>query len=261
MIICAAGDIHGAIDRLYAEVASFERALGVQFDWVLQVGDFGVWPDPGRIDSATRKHGGAGDFPAWHAERRPVPRPTLFIKGNHEDVAWLAERGGAQILPGLWHLRNGGAIRLAPTHLMVGGIGGCYAEADYAMPSAKLKQAAKRHFTREEVDALSRRGHLDLILFHDAPAGIQFGHKVSATEGLADVVARCRPRLVLFGHHHRRVDAEIAGVRCMGLNRGGAPGSLVALSVEEGSKAIEVLGEWPLELAAGDAGAQEAGQG
>lgn len=44
MIISVAGDIHGAIDRLYAEVAEFERALGVQFAWVLQVGDFGVWP-------------------------------------------------------------------------------------------------------------------------------------------------------------------------------------------------------------------------
>jgi hypothetical protein len=44
MIICAAGDIHGAHDRLFEDVLAFEEALGVRFEWVLHVGDFGVWP-------------------------------------------------------------------------------------------------------------------------------------------------------------------------------------------------------------------------
>jgi len=40
MFICAAGDIHGAMDRLYDDVLAFEEALGVRFDCVLHVGDF-----------------------------------------------------------------------------------------------------------------------------------------------------------------------------------------------------------------------------
>jgi hypothetical protein len=48
MFICAAGDIHGAMDRLYDDVLAFEGSLGVRFDYVLHVGDFGVWPDPDR---------------------------------------------------------------------------------------------------------------------------------------------------------------------------------------------------------------------
>lgn len=63
MFICAAGDIHGAINRLYEDVLAFEISLGIRFDWVLHVGDFGVWPDAEDIDKATRKHDGAGDFP------------------------------------------------------------------------------------------------------------------------------------------------------------------------------------------------------
>ena len=55
MILCAAGDIHGGIDRMYAGVLALEAALNVRFDWVLHVGDFGVWPNPGRIDAATRR--------------------------------------------------------------------------------------------------------------------------------------------------------------------------------------------------------------
>ena len=46
MLICAAGDIHGAMDRLYHDVLEFEASLGVRFDYVLHVGDFGIWPDP-----------------------------------------------------------------------------------------------------------------------------------------------------------------------------------------------------------------------
>lgn len=65
MLICAAGDIHGAMHGLYADVAAFEATLGIRFDQVLHVGDFGIWPDPNRIDKATRHHEGAGDFPSW----------------------------------------------------------------------------------------------------------------------------------------------------------------------------------------------------
>ena len=91
MIFCAAGDIHGALDRLYDDVLAFEASLGVRFAHVLHVGDFGIWPDPDRVDRATKNHDGAGDFPRWFAERRTAPRPTLFIKGNHEDFDWLED--------------------------------------------------------------------------------------------------------------------------------------------------------------------------
>lgn len=54
MLLCAAPDIHGAIDRMYDDVLSFENVLGNPFEGVLHVGDF--WPDPNRIDRATRRH-------------------------------------------------------------------------------------------------------------------------------------------------------------------------------------------------------------
>jgi hypothetical protein len=95
------------MDRMYEDVLAFETALGERFEWVLHVGDFGVWPDANRIDKATKKHDGAGDFPAWLAERRPAPRKTLFIKGNHEDFVWLDAQHDPEVLPGLFYLRTG----------------------------------------------------------------------------------------------------------------------------------------------------------
>jgi len=32
MLICAAGDIHGALDRLYEDVLAFEDTLGMRFE-------------------------------------------------------------------------------------------------------------------------------------------------------------------------------------------------------------------------------------
>ena len=80
------------MNRLYEDVLAFEESLHIRFDYVLQVGDFGVWPNPDRVDKATRRHDGAGDFPVWLRDNRTAPRPTIFIKGNHEDFAWLDSR-------------------------------------------------------------------------------------------------------------------------------------------------------------------------
>ena len=195
MILCVGGDIHGALDRFFSDVLAFEAALGVRFEVVLHVGDFGVWPDPERIDRATREHDGAGDFPAWFAEGRAAPRPTVFIVGNHEDFTWLAERKGKEILPGLTYLPNGQTIDLGEQRVRVGGLGGCYGPRDYERQVRDLQGYEKRHYTRDEVERLGARDGIDILLLHDAPAGVQFVQKrgngretryMSEAAGLAD---------------------------------------------------------------------------
>ncbi len=60
MILFLCGDIHGNIVKFYDDILAVEKNLGFEADWVLQTGNFGIWPDPARIDRATRNHGGAG---------------------------------------------------------------------------------------------------------------------------------------------------------------------------------------------------------
>ncbi len=252
MFICAAGDIHGAIGRLYDDVLAFETSLGVRFDWVLHVGDFGIWPDPQRIDRAARDHDGAGDFSEWLAAARPAPRRTIFIKGNHEDFEWLDAQKVAEVLPGLTYLRNGCKIDLEGARrerVCVGGIGGCYGPSDYARRSATLQGYARRHYTRDEVDRLAGTQRLDIVLTHDAPAGVRFqrprhdGGYVSQAAGLDGLLARARPRVCFFGHHHARIDADVSGVRCIGLNKVGCPGNLVAIEFDSQGREWSLLGE------------------
>ncbi len=252
MLICAVGDIHGAMDRMYEDVLAFEQHLGCRFDWILHVGDFGIWPDPERLDRATRKHGEAGDFANWLTERRAAPRPTVFIKGNHEDFDWLEAQPRNEILPGLFYLPNGQTLDLtdgAGGTLRVGGVGGCYGPSDYATPSRELKGYERRHYTSDEVERLTALDRVDIVLTHDAPAGISFPRHnrgrgfVSRSEGLAALIERLSPTVCFFGHHHTRVDAEITGVRCIGLNKVAEPGNMVAIDISQDHDAWILLGE------------------
>jgi predicted phosphodiesterase len=253
VILCAAGDIHGALDRMFTDISAFEIALSVRFDWVLHIGDLGLWPDATRVDGATRRHEGAGDFPAWLADRRAAPRPTVFIKGNHEDFVWLDAQPNAEVLPGFHYLRNGQVyeLRSGDETLRVGGIGGCFGPSDFERRSAALQGYAKRHYTREEVDALAAQDGLDIVLTHDAPAGVAFErHRrgagyISEATGLDELLARTQPRICLFGHHHSRFDSTVAGVPCVGLNKSPHPGYLVGIEMHAGQREWRILGEWP----------------
>jgi predicted phosphodiesterase len=253
MFICAAGDIHGALDRLYEDVFAFETLLGIRFDYVLHVGDFGIWPDANRIDKATRHHEGAGDFPAWLRDKREAPRRTIFIKGNHEDFAWLDAHQEQEVSPGLTYLRNGHTIDIpdpAAGSIRVGGIGGCYGPSDYQRRSDRLHGYAKRHYTSDEIERLGKASGVDIVLTHDAPAGFRFErHRrgsgyISEAAGLDDLLARVQPRVCFFGHHHARVDAVVSGVRCIGLNKVTMPGNLVAIDMEAGKQDWSLLGEF-----------------
>lgn len=66
---------------------------------------------------------------------------------------------------------------------------------------------------------------------------------MSQAAGLGEPVARTRPKARFFGHHHQRVETDVSGVRCIGLNAVGRPGNLVAFRLEEG--VCEIVGEWP----------------
>jgi uncharacterized protein len=253
VIICAAGDSHGALDRLFDSIIAFEQCLGVPFDWVLHVGDLGIWPDPNRIDGATRRHDGAGDFLVWLAERRAAPRPTVFVKGNHEDFMWLHRQRRSELLPGLHYLPNAEVQEIGAVGevLRVGGIGGCFGASDYDRPAPSPRGYVGRHYTHDDVRALSAHGDLDIVLAHEAPAGVRFEHHsrgdgfVSEAAGLDELLAATQPRVCLFGHHHARISSEVAGVPCVGLNKVGRPGNLVAIEMRAGERAWRTLGEWP----------------
>jgi len=231
---------------MYEIVAELEEQVGRQVDLVLQVGDLGVWPFSDRLDRATRNHGGAGEFSRWWKERKAAPRPTIFIPGNHEDFSHLLAEGGGELLPNLVFLPWGEVVTYVAGEesLRIGGVGGCYGPSDY--DKSQLFGPARRHYTHSELQRLVRESEeadIDILLFHDAPAGPvhdmrctegrPFG-RTSQSAGLGECVARVSPRICLTGHMHFRTERWVGGVCTVGLNAVPYPGSVLLLELLPG---------------------------
>jgi uncharacterized protein len=198
----ALGDIHGDFASARAVI---ERHPDVPF-W-LCVGDLA--DDQGRYE--------------------PLPAPVHWIKGNNENFDAIAD--GA--LPAnLHYLPNGAAAVIGG--LRVAGLGGTFAPTWYETAAADLphprKASAKateladkrRHFVRQEVEACKASAPIDVLLTHEAPrpyfAGSGPRRNDAGKTPVNEVLDAIRPRLHLFGHHHRFTEQARHTVRSVGLD-------------------------------------------
>ncbi len=180
-----------------------------------------------------------GDIARDGAGRRyeSLGAPIYWIHGNNDDFDAIA----AGDLPSdLHHIANGTAIDIpcsqhdAGHSVTVAGLGGTFAPTWYESRAADLPHPRKgtakateladkrRHFLRQEVEACTRLHGIDVFMTHEAakpfPA-LPGGRGPDAGKAqINDVLAAMRPRLHLFGHHHRFSDATRDGVRSIGLD-------------------------------------------
>jgi Icc-related predicted phosphoesterase len=183
------GDIHGnfaALDRILA------RHPEIPF-----------WLCVGDVASQS------GAYPAPAA-------PLHWIKGNNESFDRIAAfETDTEAVPNLHYIPNGSVVPVGT--LRVAGLGGTFAPTWYDTPAAKLphtpKDDKRRHFVREEADALKPQGPVDVLLTHEAPKPfwIDLPSSTAPTRRqrrdvgkaqIAEVADALRPRLHCFGHHH-----------------------------------------------------------
>ncbi|HEX2452309.1 MAG TPA: metallophosphoesterase [Vicinamibacterales bacterium] len=203
MLFGALGDIHGD----FASVQTIVRAHREVPFW-LCVGD--VADDHGRYES----------FDA----------PVYWIKGNNENFDVIAS---GTFPANLHYISNAQVVTIQ--HVRVAGLGGTFAPTWYETPAAELpypggpgsrvRDDKRRHFVREEVDACRAMRDIDVLLTHEAPRPY-FVTSPSAKgrpndagkTPINEVLAAMKPRLHLFGHHHRFTEHERQGVRSVGLD-------------------------------------------
>jgi Icc-related predicted phosphoesterase len=198
----ALGDIHGDFDSVHRIMRQHSE---IAF-WVC-VGDV--------VDAA-------GRYESFEA-------PLFWIKGNNENF----DRIAAGDLPaGLHYIPNGTLQTI--DGLRVAGLGGTFAPTMYETLAAELphpkKGSAKateladrrRHFVREEVEACKRLHGVDLLLTHEAPRPFRVGGEGRANDAgktpINEVLSAMKPRLHLFGHHHRFAEMDVQGVRSVCLD-------------------------------------------
>ena len=161
-----------------------------------------------------------GDVATADGRYEPFPSPLYFIKGNNENFDLLAS---GELPPNLRYLPNG--ERTTIDGLRIAGLGGTHAPTMYEVRAADLPHPKKgtakateaadrrRHFVREEVEACKALADVDVFLSHEAPRPFRVARGIDAGKAqINEVLAALKPRLHLFGHHHRFVAAVSRGV-------------------------------------------------
>ena len=189
-----------------------------------------------------------GDVADAEGGYEPFPAPLYWITGNNENFDLLDEavHNGppcAQavrkdlpytLLDNLFYIPNGQLMDVGrgfmPRPIRVAGLGGTFAPTLYETRAADLphpkKGSAKateladrrRHFVHEEVDACKRMRNVDVLLTHEAPRPFRVARMDAGKTPINDVLAAMKPRLHLFGHHHRFAETEVSGVRSVCLD-------------------------------------------
>jgi hypothetical protein len=131
--------------------------------------------------------------------RAQLGAPVLFLRGNHEDHAWLADRlreGGTREVPidpfDLFHfIADGSVIELGDVRLAI--LGGAAGD-----PLGPIDGDAY-----EQLRALEP-GSIDVLVTHDGPYGIGVGYygNTQGSRRLTNLVAHLRPRFHVGGHYH-----------------------------------------------------------
>ena len=172
-----------------------------------------------------------GDVADEAGRYEPFDAPVHFIKGNNEGFDAL--ESGA-LPPNLHYLENGRVHVI--DGLRVAGLGGTFAPTWYEIAAAALPHPAKRtarateqadkrrHFVREEVAACASLEDVDVLMTHEAPRPYMVSVSRASRPNDAgktpinDLLAATKPRLHLFGHHHRFTEQERHGVPSVGLD-------------------------------------------
>jgi predicted phosphodiesterase len=181
-----------------------------------------------------------GDLADAHGRYEAVPRPLYWIKGNNENFD-LIDEAAQKALPcivaadHLFYVPNARLIEIpvgqpSPGCLTLAGLGGTLAPTWYDSRAADLPHPTKgtakateladkrRHFVREDVEACAAMRGVDLFMTHEAPRPYRVGRIEAGKAPVNAVLAAMRPRLHLFGHHHRFTEQEREGVRSVGLD-------------------------------------------
>lgn len=200
MKVVVFGDVHVNFKKLGKQINHAELAFSP--DAYLQVGDFGVWPNQiGRIPK--------------------VDKPFYFVLGNHEHeyADYIAKH---KDFPLNYHLLDDAECYIGETKVL--GVG----RSAYIDCLNTPKYSVIREDTLNKI--LDTHTRTDIILSHDCPSNIGvtsdfFNPGIEEPVGCTELdrLQKLKPKLWLFGHHHKNYVRVFKGTLYIGLdvsNRG-----------------------------------------
>jgi len=206
--VLLAGDWHGNLGWALRVV---DHAADVHAEVIVHVGDFGIW------------QGSAGMKYLRRLDQRLTERglTLVFIDGNHENFDLLdtyprRRDGTAEILPTITHLPRGYRWSWHDQSWLALG-GATSVDRDLRTPGRDWW--AREEITMAQATAAAGGGHADVLICHDAPAGVAalearlalnaLGLPADVLRGsqshrelLRGVVEKVSPEHLWHGHYH-----------------------------------------------------------
>lgn len=180
--IAVEGCCHGALDAIYAAVASAELQNKYKVDLLIIGGDFQSVRNLSDLScmAVPPKFRKLGDFADYYAGKKKAPVLTLFIGGNHEASNYLQELyHGGWVAPNIYYLGVANVVQYKG--LRIGGISGIWSKPDYVrghiekVPYDRSSLRSVYHVRQYAVKKLlAYNGQkIDLFISHDWPRGIE----------------------------------------------------------------------------------------
>lgn len=221
MNIAIFADVHGRVLLCFTLCARWQHTTGECIDLILQCGDLGAFPDLSRLDRATMRYaqrdpselGFARQFTKEQPQVATVLAettcPLIFVRGNHEDHAWL-DRLEAQsddalfsvdVYQRVWCLKTGVpyTYRIGDEALTILGVGRIQPKDEQKASHAPYIQPAERARIRQ-LDHFA----LDILLTHDSAQ-----HFVTHGYGMEEIrllLDRYHPPYHFYVHTGRPLD-------------------------------------------------------
>ncbi|MEI7492601.1 MAG: metallophosphoesterase [Bacteroidota bacterium] len=216
------GDLHGHITLAYRLLKRYEVESGNTLAAIFQVGDFGAFPPPYKVDEATMRfwekdpdelsfidyyHGskeadeilGVNSLP-----ERQIKANLFFIKGNHEDFEFLNSLPQSDSAPAsidfynkIFFLANGSinTFSIGNHKLHVASLGGV------SYNNQHWETSKNKYYSHAEYRQLSQKGsNIDILLTHDVPFGSLYDD--AGSRDILEFIEVKKPVLHFCGHYH-----------------------------------------------------------
>ncbi len=205
------GDLHGRVLPAFRLASVWAKEHAAPVAGLLQVGDLGYFPDPSRLDRATRKHAARDPLelgvlsvtePSQEADQvfaeDSLPEALWFTAGNHEDYDALLARAHGDTFAvdayrRVWCVRDGHVTYL-PGGLRVGALWGIDGDA----PVRRRNAPAHCRIQSSRVTRLACSS-FDVLLTHDGPRDAIISD--ARSQRILDLITAVQPAFAFFGHY------------------------------------------------------------
>lgn len=211
LTLAVLGDLHGHIGLALTILRKFERESQLKIDHILQVGDFGYFPEPFlRLDRATKKFADKDPeelgFSSKFLDRTETSEKyfnpanqedemarTVFIAGNHEDTEAISTLPKNSPYP-VDHFRKfvflpSGVvyeIQKGKLTIKVAGLGGVSKEHGF-------------RFSHADIRKVKSLENIDILLTHEPQTGVSDSR---GSEEVKEVLDSLQPSYHFCGHFH-----------------------------------------------------------